>query len=54
MSRIVVEVGEEVKQKLREIVRKRISGYRTESEIVRDALRDFLKNLEKETSERGG
>jgi len=40
MARIVVEVGETIKDKLRELIEH--GYYKTESEIVRDALRKFL------------
>ena len=40
MARIVVEVGDTIKDKLRELVE--YGYYKTESEIVREALRKFL------------
>jgi Arc/MetJ-type ribon-helix-helix transcriptional regulator len=40
MARIVVEVGDTIKDKLRELIEH--GYYKTESEIVRDALRKFL------------
>ncbi|WP_202320182.1 ribbon-helix-helix domain-containing protein [Archaeoglobus neptunius] len=45
MARIVVEVGATIKDKLRELIEH--GYYKTESEIVREALRKFLMQVNK-------